>query len=1549
MKPVNRELDKTKALKELLLSIYHIVYIPEKDGISKKECQLIRDEVKANLEEFKTDFETLKAAWKEHDLLNNKKESDFNLRKYFERNLNISSRYIDLFLKVGNSPLEIDKKLSERSFLPGEDNMWSDFDKIKNNKKLPRIHLEEKLDFYSIYRGFRGYKDAVRYDFSQEKKKGKELNEPFSDELTSVLHGSKKIYSKELESLINSYLPPSIEILNSSIVRTWNKLKWLLGFRSWCYNWGGNPPFGLDRQTVRARTANYISADFQRDSFVYEKGKERQEDVLGELYKSIFERTIEAAPCAYHFVFASSGIGKTSLILRLLVEVKRRQYSEKKVYAIPFASWKKLTSMKLTDKLNAVLFLDAMDEDFSLSSPEEIENVVDDLRETTKDFNQVIITSRGEFFQENKVMELFTRDIGEFPDFEYTVSTLCPFSDGQVEGFVRKAFTKSDNREKARNVIQLIGTENLNRQLLISNIQYLYDFLDSKYVVEDCREYMLFDHMLKKWLKHERSILNKILKGGDHKRSLESTYEFSKALAKLFFGQEKGSMLGFSFNEIIDKLSTEFDQSKLLVNRTFLIRDVHDRYRFAHQSIYDFFTATAAVEDEAFDSSQFQKSINQPTNEVNISFYNQAICFKLVELIRDDFFAEILNDIRIINQQNHIEDYQNDILIKLHSDLIPSHRKDDVCSKSWADIVELVAHPSSIHTIKGIIFSNESGVSKKTLELKRIFLKGLNGLFRFMTNLKVLGVSNLGLTNTELMNLDLRYVSTLDISNNRLEEISIEREFDSLNLRGNVDINVTGQIKSKVTVIDFHNVQGIFKGIKSQESAVYIFIGHEDFKRSNLEKILIILVFLRRHSTSVYLATPNILIDCTDYTNVEGFTKLTGKDNLDTFQKHKYFHSLSMPEGGISIERIDRNQVDQHNELSGHIRLDIRNTRNVDYQLFKEVVSLFSIKIHELHLGNYTSFAQFIILNRTVNFELNISRVSIDKYSSAKDPDRLKGLKKGDQAVSFRDLFQRNKIFKAENPKVFSDLVYLDEINKAFAPVEQLSLINFYDEGELEYFSDVVKHLKLYFFDKKKFELSAPKADGEEVFNVTLPCSFKSLTSLFIHSSFSINIDIQNIDCLKNLKETQIESQEASIQIFSNNKALQSLKNIEKVYLKCSHDTDDFGNQVTHLNIDTIEIKDYLNEDFFSDNSCAQLSDIEIWGDKNVPVDVFSFSKLKPIQDSLIHLKIFYPFGSYTDYKLLSDIRLRSLALCFFLPISVEKVWDLIPLIESINKSSTLETVELIFCSRIRNHVEHESISDALIKILSGLNKEVVLDIVLYDPLTFESLNPNIRFNLRKLKESQILEVLAPVKKVRLSEKELYSYLFPNYYRSIEKYFLVEGINFEGVTLSPKLLEKKSSALFSNKLTRINDEFFKEWFLNGDLQPCKSLEMTRRVFHLLPISELKLINVDCDVAFYFRMYNLKTLHLNSIEWLYISFRTVLQVAQALPKGQKMARIAPCLTKIIALKHYMNEEEKAKIPEYKQFFEVFKISFEIQEEPCEVMGYEDRVILELDAK
>lgn len=176
----------------------------------------------------------------------------------------------------------------------------------------------------------------------------------------------------------------------------------------------------------------------------------------------------------FYLVLADSGMGKTTFMLNLYAQyISFFNFGRKyKIRLYPFGDARILEQIKRIkpeEVPNTILLLDAFDEDKKLNLSTEPDGLLDDERfrrrldeiiETVRDFREVVITSRTQYFpgQENQPYELKIPRFDEKGFHKIAKFYLSPFDSKEITRYLNKKYgvLRFWNQKKSKSPLPLL-------------------------------------------------------------------------------------------------------------------------------------------------------------------------------------------------------------------------------------------------------------------------------------------------------------------------------------------------------------------------------------------------------------------------------------------------------------------------------------------------------------------------------------------------------------------------------------------------------------------------------------------------------------------------------------------------------------------------------------------------------------------------------------------------------------------------------------------------------------------------------------------------------------------------------------------------------------------------------------------------------------------------------------------------------------------------------------------------------------------------------------
>jgi len=301
-----------------------------------------------------------------------------------------------------------------------------------------------------------------------------------------------------------------------------------------------------------------------------------------------------------HFILlADTGMGKTSFFLNYFARHLRRWRKPVRMELIPLGApglkekLAKLTTSEKAETDNTILLLDAFDED-----TEAVKNHVQRLAEImdwTRDFYRIVISCRTQFFPrdeeipvETGIIKVGPKKAGESPQFTFYKIYLSPFSDDQIQAYLKRRFSfwQKRCRKLAQDIVRQVPNLAVRPMLLA----YVDDLINSGKSFQN--SFQIYSEMVEAWLERERRKV----------AEKEALSDFSNKLAvDLFLNRENRGGERIPFQEIeplAKKFKIELETWKL-AGRSLLNRDAEGNYKFAHRSIMEFLFATRIIDGDS--------------------------------------------------------------------------------------------------------------------------------------------------------------------------------------------------------------------------------------------------------------------------------------------------------------------------------------------------------------------------------------------------------------------------------------------------------------------------------------------------------------------------------------------------------------------------------------------------------------------------------------------------------------------------------------------------------------------------------------------------------------------------------------------------------------------------------------------------------------------------------------------------------------------------------------------------------------------------------------
>lgn len=391
----------------------------------------------------------------------------------------------------------------------------------------------------------------------------------------------------------------------------------------------------------------------------------------------------------FYLILADSGMGKSTFMINLFMKYNsffnfNRKY---KIKLIPFGDERIIDQLKKIAKnqdeaKNTILLLDAFDEYKGLLSPETPDDLsdedrfkmrLDEIFEIVRDFRDVIITSRTQYFpgQEEQPYEL---KVPRFDDKGYHKLSklyLSPFNRKEIKTYLNKKYgvLKFWNIKKKKIATSIVANSHklMVRPMLLSYINYL---VDGNVKFENTFD--IYNTLIVKWI--EREANKRKYETNSRIKFKEDLSKFSILVAIEIYKSRKHSLLSVK-KEIATKICNENNinlKGFEITGQSLLTKDATSTWKFAHKSIYEFYIAKYAIENLFFCFDLDVTGMDMTERFINENNFRTIFLFNYSHYWRNETFIEKRNEKRnqFIDETSLIRSYYISKLLVTNNDYL---------------------------------------------------------------------------------------------------------------------------------------------------------------------------------------------------------------------------------------------------------------------------------------------------------------------------------------------------------------------------------------------------------------------------------------------------------------------------------------------------------------------------------------------------------------------------------------------------------------------------------------------------------------------------------------------------------------------------------------------------------------------------------------------------------------------------------------------------------------------------------------------------------------
>ncbi len=376
-------------------------------------------------------------------------------------------------------------------------------------------------------------------------------------------------------------------------------------------------------QQVEASRRYFIPTKFQNESPVREEEPGHslrfvaKEPLIPFFIKTAFDEKKESDK--FYLILADSGMGKTTFMINLYMRYTAffnfgRKYN---IRLLPFGDsriWDKIKGIKEEEAKRTILLLDAFDEDKKLlptaqpdglNDDERFRRRLDEIIEAVRDFREVIITSRTQYFpgQEKEPYELKVPRFDDKGFHKLAKFYLSPLDPKEIRRYLRKKYgvLRFWNRAKKKQAETI-----MNRSLWLMARPMLLSYID--YLVESRQDfkttYQIYETLIEQWI--EREAVKRKHQTGDREKFRRDLHAYSRLVAlEIYRQRQTTAQLHLSKTEALEVArNNNIADTDLadyeITGQSLLTRDAEGNWKFAHKSIFEFLIAKEAAENTAF-------------------------------------------------------------------------------------------------------------------------------------------------------------------------------------------------------------------------------------------------------------------------------------------------------------------------------------------------------------------------------------------------------------------------------------------------------------------------------------------------------------------------------------------------------------------------------------------------------------------------------------------------------------------------------------------------------------------------------------------------------------------------------------------------------------------------------------------------------------------------------------------------------------------------------------------------------------------------------------
>lgn len=392
-------------------------------------------------------------------------------------------------------------------------------------------------------------------------------------------------------------------------------------------------PMELARFYIEPRCQHYNPADSDEDKEVIAPITSPVFEIVNEFFNK--EGVSLTGGHNQQLILADAGMGKTALLVMLKLFHWSNFWPSKytcELLKLGTNSLKKIDA--IPDRANTILLLDSLDEDPRAWN--RLNDRLIEILDATNNFKRVIISCRTQFFPDGENDPFKRLGKLELGGYVCPMFYLSPFSDIQVDIYLRKRFPpnivarvrgqKSIKHIKALPVVHSMTSLRM-RPFLLANIPHLLE-VDSSV---SWNEYNVYKALVTQWLNREEIRIRKLRNrrsnqplSSDETPTKDELFNACTIVARWMYERQKRHLLKSDFRKLVQTVPNIVHIDELENgSQSLMNKDSNGAFRFSHFSVQEFLVAESLSASEIANIGELDGWSNGLTDQALVFLYQK--------------------------------------------------------------------------------------------------------------------------------------------------------------------------------------------------------------------------------------------------------------------------------------------------------------------------------------------------------------------------------------------------------------------------------------------------------------------------------------------------------------------------------------------------------------------------------------------------------------------------------------------------------------------------------------------------------------------------------------------------------------------------------------------------------------------------------------------------------------------------------------------------------------------------------------------------------------